>query len=64
MGLLCFANIFIKISSRHLPNAAAAAIVALESYAAKTVVPEYCLQMKKNEMNGACSTYGGEEKCM
>jgi hypothetical protein len=40
-----------------------AAIVALNNNTAKTVVPEY-YHIKKNEMNGARSTYDGEEKCM
>jgi glycine/serine hydroxymethyltransferase len=55
--------IFLKILSRHLPDVAAAATVVLNN-TAKTVFPEYYHQIKKNEMNGACSTYGGEEKCM
>jgi hypothetical protein len=65
MGLLFFAKIFITIWSRYLPNvAAAAAIVVLNNTTAKTVVPEYYHQIKKNGINGARSTYGGEEKCM
>jgi len=45
-------------------NAAATVILVLKNSTAKTVDPEYYHEIKKNEMNRARSTYGGEEKCM